>query len=327
MVTDEPVQANLRVGLVLEALDKLAEDVALRLARRVDPKAKVVTAAMDELRVYHAPEVTQDLVFKARVNFVGRTSMEVGIRIEQAGESPIHIASSYFTMAARIESENGSECGLPLTPLVLVSALDQRRFAQAVERKAKQRQSDSRVVPTAEEYLALEELHNKQDGPNEGLLLASNMTTEGWERTYPEYENVPKTIFGGYVAHRAYMYAHICAEQVARHRALLVSINRINFYQPVRMGDKLHFLSRVTYTGQTSLEVETVITRISRDRSMTALSNSCIFRFVSVDGSLRRLPVPTVYPSTYAEDKRFLLASRRHELYKAELASKVGSNS
>jgi hypothetical protein len=35
---------------------------------------------------------------------------------------------------------------------------------------------------------------------------------------------------------------------------------------------------------------------------MTALSNTCIFTFVNVDAKLCPIPVPTVYPTTYAED-------------------------
>jgi acyl-coenzyme A thioesterase 9 len=132
-----------------------------------------------------------------------------------------------------------------------------------------------------------------------------------------EHENVPHKIFGGYVAHRAYMYAHICSEMVASHRALLVSVDRINFYQPVRMGDKLHFVSRVAFTGRTSITVETSITRISRDRKSTALSNVCTFTFVNVDPGLQPMPVPQIYPTTYAEDARYLAGYRRHQAHLA----------
>jgi hypothetical protein len=44
MVIDEPVKANIRVGLLLELLDKLAEDTALRYAHNVYPNVRVVTA-------------------------------------------------------------------------------------------------------------------------------------------------------------------------------------------------------------------------------------------------------------------------------------------
>jgi acyl-CoA hydrolase len=169
------------------------------------------------------------------------------------------------------------------------------------------------------------DLHAKLDAGGGQFVLARDLVTSGWERTYPEHENVPQKIFGGYVVHRAYMYAHICAEMVADARALLVSTNRIDFYQPVRMGDKLHFVSRVTFTGTNSITVETAITRISRDRSMTALSNTCVFTFVNVDNQLHLIPVPQIYPTTYLEDARYLSAYRRSKLRKEEKLARLRS--
>jgi acyl-CoA hydrolase len=163
----------------------------------------------------------------------------------------------------------------------------------------------------------LRRLHEAQEEPEAHVLLASTLTAESWERTYLEHENVPHKIFGGYVAHRAYMLAHICSEMVASHRALLVSVDRINFHHPVRMGDKLHYISRVAFTGRTSITVETSITRISRDRKSTALSNVCTFTFVNVDSELRPMPVPQIYPTTYAEDARYLAGYRRHQAHLA----------
>ena len=163
----------------------------------------------------------------------------------------------------------------------------------------------------------LRRLHEAQEQPDANILLASELKVEGWERTYVEHENVPHKIFGGYVAHRAYMGAHICSEMVATQRALLVSVDRINFHQPVRMGDKLHYISRVAFTGHTSVTVETSITRISRDRKSTALSNVCTFTFVNVDAELNPMPVPAIYPTTYAEDERYLAGYRRHQAHLA----------
>jgi acyl-CoA hydrolase len=137
--------------------------------------------------------------------------------------------------------------------------------------------------------------------------------TNGWERTYPEHENVPEKIFGGHLIRRAFEQSAICAEEVAPQRPVIVAVNRINFVQPVRMGDKLHFVSRAVYTGGTSVSVETEIIRISRDRTQTNLSNSCIFTFTNVDARLHPQPVPAIYPTTYAEDARYLAAHRRHQ--------------
>jgi acyl-coenzyme A thioesterase 9 len=314
MVIDEPVKANLRVGLMFEVLDKLAEDTALRYARTVYPDVRVVTAAMDDLRVCAAPDIEKDLVLLARINFVGRSSMEVGIRVEQDDGSTVRIASCFFTMVARLQ-ENGEERSVPLPALQYTAPHDLRRANRARDRRARLKAETRELIPDLEEYAMLHGLHRELELASETLLKPRELTTSGWERTYPEYENVPKTIFGGYVVHRAYMYAHICAEMVAEQRALLVSSDRIDFYQPVRMGDKLHFVSRVTYTGHTSLTVETAITRISRDRAMTALSNTCVFTFVNVDANLNLLPIARMYPTTYSEDIRYLIGHRRRRDY------------
>ena len=109
---------------------------------------------------------------------------------------------------------------------------------------------------------------------------------DSWERMYPEQENVPTTIFGGYLVRRAYEFSSICAERVAPNRPVIVAVNRINFFNPVRLGDKLHYTSRVVFTGKTSLSVEANIHRISRNRTSQALSNSCLFTFVNVDRDL-----------------------------------------
>jgi acyl-CoA hydrolase len=265
---------------------------------------------MDDLKVCAAPDIERDILLRARINYVGRSSMEVGIRVEQQGESPIRIASCYFTMVARLKKD-GQELSVPLPSLQYPKAEDQRRADRALARRARLRAAASEVVPEPSEYALLHNLHKQREMASGPLLRPGELTTSGWERTYPEYENVPQTIFGGYVVHRAYMYAHICAEMLADQRALLVSSDRIDFYQPVRMGDKLHFTSRVTYTGRTSITVETAITRISRDRTMTALSNNCIFTFVNVDADLNLMPVTQMYPTSYSEDIRYLVGHRR----------------
>ncbi len=320
LLTDQPVRSNLRVGLLLEVLDKLAEDTALKYVHRWYPTARVVTAAMDSMRVRNVPDENRDMILRARVNLVGHTSLEVGVRIEQPGNPTLHVASCYFTMVARLHDETG-EHSVPLPKLEYRNDLDKARAERAQKRRESYRVNVNAAEepPTREEYALLRRLHEAQERPAANLLLASKLMAGGWERTYPEQENVPEKIFGGYVAHRAFMYAHICSEMAASHRALLVSVDRINFYQPVRMGDKLHFVSHVAYTGNTSISVETSITRISRDRKSTALSNVCTFTFVNVDADLHPQPVPPIYPTTYAEDARYLAGYRRHQAHIAAL--------
>ena len=84
-ISTEPLRANLRWGLLLEVLDKLAEDCALAYVHRTLPEARVVTAAIDEIVLHNPADIGRDLNLYARINHVGRSSMEVGMRVDQAG--------------------------------------------------------------------------------------------------------------------------------------------------------------------------------------------------------------------------------------------------
>ncbi|WP_026854168.1 hotdog domain-containing protein [Geothrix fermentans] len=326
MLLDEDLPANVRFGLILEVLDKVAEECALAYVRRAHPQARVVTAAIDNIYVRNAADVHRDLVFRARVNFVGRTSLEVGIRIEHPegeGVPATHIASCYFTMVARSTTGAGAE-SLTLPGFEPGDDLSVRRWERAIARREGYRHQlhQAQEPPTREEYALLASLHAAQESRDFRGLAAADCITSGWQQTYPEHENVPTKVFGGHLIREAFGQSAICAEQMAPHRPVIVAVNRINFVQPVRMGDTLQFLSRAVYAGDTSICVETDIIRMSRDRTQTHLSNSCVFTFVNVDDQLRPQPVPPIYPATYAEDARYLAAHRRREARLAWKASR-----
>ncbi len=221
----------------------------------------------------------------------------MGIRIEHPGPDPVHVASCYFTMVARTGTGDGAR-SVAVAALECGDDLERRRFAKAVERRerARARTAAAAGPPTREEFGLLARLRAAQEDPGGAGRLVGALTCMSWERVYPEQENVPTKIFGGHLVRRAYELAAIQAEEIAPDRPVLVRVNRINFVQPVRIGDKLQFVSRITYTGRTSICVEVTIERASRDRVTKALPR----------------PVPPVYPTTYAEDARYLEAHRRH---------------
>ncbi|GFO57506.1 hypothetical protein GMSM_45130 [Geomonas sp. Red276] len=314
MVLADQLKGNIRFGLLLEILDLVAEKTALDYVRRSYPDARVVTAAIDNIFIRHAADVTRDIAFHARINHVGRSSLEIGIRVEQPGEPANHIASCYFTMVAR--SGVGDEAvSLVLPPLEYCDEIEKARADKALAAREDYRRQQALLAepPSRDEYTMLASLHRAQEEPGFDGLLAGKLETDAWERMYPEQENVPQKIFGGYLVRRAYELSSICSELVAPDRAIIAAVNRINFFHPVRLGDKLHYTSRVVYTNGSFICVEAGIERISRDRSTKALSNQCLFTFVNVDPELVHRPVPAIYPSTYAEDARYLAAHRSYQ--------------
>ena len=312
MIIDKEIPGNIRWGRLLEKLDKLAEDIALDYVHEFEPEGRVVTAAVDDIALHTPADITKDVYLRARINYVGRTSMEVGIRVDQDKEAEHSLAACYFTMVAR-KGEGDEAESLPIPSLEYESEIEERRDNDAIERRQKYQEQINALEepPSTEEYQMLRELHKAQEEDDFDGLLAGEEIRNSVERMYPDLENVPQKIFGGYVIRRAYELALIQAEEIMPDRPIFVRVNRINFLQPIRIGDKLDFTSRIVYTGDTSMTLEIDIERTSMDKVTKALSNTCVFTFVNVDEDLNPKPVPDVYPTTYAEDERYLKAHRR----------------
>ena len=120
---------NVHGGVIMKLIDTVAGAVAVRHAR-----ANAVTASLDRLD-FHYPLFIGDMVtLRASLNHVGKTSMEVGIRVESenllTGDKR-HIASAYMTFVA-LDRNNRP---IPLPPLILETADEKRRNQQAKERR------------------------------------------------------------------------------------------------------------------------------------------------------------------------------------------------
>ncbi len=127
--SDANPAGNVFGGAIVRYIDEIAAAVAQRHAR-----SNVVIASMDRMD-YHCPVKVGDLLtFRASINHVGNTSMEIGVRVE--AENPItgmvrHAASAYATMVAL--DKDGKPRRVPR--LILETEEEKRRFAEAEERK------------------------------------------------------------------------------------------------------------------------------------------------------------------------------------------------
>jgi uncharacterized protein (TIGR00369 family) len=116
-------------GQLLSLMDKVAYASASKHSG-----AYCVTVAVEGVH-FLAPVDVGDLVsLQARVNYTGRTSMVVGIRVtaENVRDGIVkHTNTSYFTMVAK--DEEGALTRVP--GLLLSDADDIRRFSEAIRRR------------------------------------------------------------------------------------------------------------------------------------------------------------------------------------------------
>jgi acyl-CoA hydrolase len=129
MPTDANIMGNVFGGAIMRYMDEIAGIVATRHAGRM-----CVTASIDRMDFFEPVFVGNLLILKASVNYVGRTSMEVGVRIEAqdatTGKST-HTGSGHLTFVA-LDAK-----GRPtLIPKVLPATKEEkRRFNDALNRR------------------------------------------------------------------------------------------------------------------------------------------------------------------------------------------------
>ncbi|MEA3486138.1 MAG: acyl-CoA thioesterase [Thermodesulfobacteriota bacterium] len=120
---------NVHGGVIIKLIDTIAGAVATKHAR-----ANTVTASIDRLDFHNPVYLGNLLMLKASLDMVGRTSMEIGVRVES--EDLItgkirHTASAYLTFVAL--DKKGKSMLLP--PLILETREQKRRNREAMARK------------------------------------------------------------------------------------------------------------------------------------------------------------------------------------------------
>src|SRR5882757_2165565 len=116
-------------GILLSLMDKVAYVCAAKHAGNY-----CVTASIDTVDFLQPVEVGELVSFLASVNYVGNTSLVVGIRVisENIKTNVIkHTNTSYFTMVAK--DENNKSAQIP--GLILENRIHVRRFIEAKRRK------------------------------------------------------------------------------------------------------------------------------------------------------------------------------------------------
>jgi uncharacterized protein (TIGR00369 family) len=120
---------NIHGGDIMKLIDTAGGVAATRHARM-----HVVTASIDRLDFHYPVYVGDLLTLKASVNYVGNTSMEVGVRVESenliTGEKR-HTGSAYLTFVAL----DANKRPIQLPPLILETDDDRHRNAEAGERR------------------------------------------------------------------------------------------------------------------------------------------------------------------------------------------------
>lgn len=134
------------------------------------------------------------------------------------------------------------------------------------------------------------------------------------ELMVPNYANFGGKVHGGIILSLMDKIAYTCAASHARHYCVTASVDRVDFLNPVEVGELLTLCASVNYVGRTSMEVGIKVFSEDFRQGVIKHTNTSYFTMVAVDEETRKpVPVPGLILEDEVEIRRFIWGKFRKQ--------------
>jgi uncharacterized protein (TIGR00369 family) len=137
------------------------------------------------------------------------------------------------------------------------------------------------------------------------------------ELMIPAYANFGGKIHGGTLLSLMDKVAYACASKHAATYCVTVSVDKVEFLQPVEVGELVSMLASVNYVGNTSLVVGIRVEAQNVKTGVVKHTNSSYFTMVAKGDDDKPMQVPILILENDEEIKRFIEAMRMKEIKNA----------
>ena len=131
------------------------------------------------------------------------------------------------------------------------------------------------------------------------------------ELMMPHHANNLGHVFGGVMLSMMDKTAAVAAFRHCRLNVVTASIDRVDFREPIHVGDLVVMKASVNYVGTTSMEVGVRVEAEELLSGRRRHTNSCYLTFVAVDRNGRPIEVPEIIPETPDQVRRYQAAEQR----------------
>ncbi|KHF38964.1 acyl-CoA thioesterase [Halalkalibacter okhensis] len=139
-------------------------------------------------------------------------------------------------------------------------------------------------------------------------------------RVFPNDVNNHNTLFGGKLMSDVDMIASISATRHSRTECVTASTDSVDFLSPITPQDSVNFISFVTYTGTSSMEVFVKIIAENLLTGQRKIAATAFLTFVALNEFGKPTKVPQVVPQTEEEIKLHETGKARAEKRKEHRA-------
>jgi len=134
----------------------------------------------------------------------------------------------------------------------------------------------------------------------------------------PHMANVLGNVHGGVLLGMMDRVGAVAAIRHSRTTCVTVSMDRVDFHEPIHLGELVTMESWVNFAHRTSIEVEVRVEAENLVTGQRRYTNSCYLTFVAIDEQGKPVRVPAVLPETAEERARYEAAAARRERRVAE---------
>ena len=134
------------------------------------------------------------------------------------------------------------------------------------------------------------------------------------ELMVPAYANFGGKIHGGILLSLMDKVAYTCAAKHAGNYCVTVSVDGVNFLQPVEVGELVSLMASVNYVGRTSILLGIKVIAENVKTGTVKHTNTSYFTMVAKDETNKPTQVPGLILENREEVRRFLEAIKRKEM-------------
>ncbi|MBL7843614.1 MAG: acyl-CoA thioesterase [Cyclobacteriaceae bacterium] len=151
---------------------------------------------------------------------------------------------------------------------------------------------------------------------DEALPVRYSQTTIT-ELMIPAYANFGGKIHGGILLSLMDKVAYACASKHSSTYCVTVTVDKVEFLQPVEVGELVSLHGSVNYVGRSSMVVGIRVEALNVKTHAVKHTNSSFFTMVAKDDNDKPTPVPKLILENQEDVKRFIEAMRMKEIKNA----------
>lgn len=291
----------------------------------VPPPQTLVTAFVDKIHFsgHAAPKSHEDIKMSGHVGWVGKSSLEIIVWLEQkqpgGGASWTRITTALFVIASRDPINLKAAVVNRLVPAnegekAIIAGGESRKQDRIWARK----QHVSRVIPDQDEQKLIHDLYlrtklendsslKNKELPSGNCLWMDGCTVSNIILSHPENRNIHNTVFGGFIMHQATELSWVLGYKFSKYRPVLKSISDINFNKPIAVNSLMQMYAYVVFTQMQFFQIAVYVETFNPSTGKNDTTNTFNFTYEVPD------LVKEVIPNSYHEAMMYI-DGRRHFL-------------